>query len=166
MDNSSYFRFDYDNKTKYIYIYILSNITRGMGKLKTCRPIYCIMTIMRSAIRYDLEAKNTRLFALIINFPVIKKTKCRKVYAISDRIWCNKHLKHTTTEYNMITMGKVDTSDLIMIMTWAVDVSFQSPKLKFAGWTHISPYNVILTAYFCVSKWQSCVDVYMLRDRN
>ena len=22
----------------------------------------------------------------------------RNVYAISDRIWCNKHLKHTTTE--------------------------------------------------------------------
>ena len=25
----------------------------------------------------------------------------RNVYAISDRIWCNKHLRHTTTEkYN------------------------------------------------------------------
>ena len=22
----------------------------------------------------------------------------RNVYAISDRIWCNKHLRHTTTE--------------------------------------------------------------------
>ena len=23
---------------------------------------------------------------------------CRNVYAISDRIWCNKHLSYTTTE--------------------------------------------------------------------
>ena len=32
------------------------------------------------------------------------------IYTISDRIWCNKHLKHTTTE-NLITLGKVDASD-------------------------------------------------------
>ena len=44
----------------------------------------------------------------------------RNVYAISDIMWYNKHLtlRHTTTE-NMKTMGKVDTSDLIMIITWA-----------------------------------------------
>ena len=35
MGNSSYFWFDDDNKTKY---YILSIITKGMGKLKTHRP--------------------------------------------------------------------------------------------------------------------------------
>ena len=39
----------------------------------------------------------------------------RNVYAMSDRICCNKHLRHTTSE-NMTTMGKFDTSDLMMIM--------------------------------------------------
>ena len=91
---------------------------------------------------------------------------------INDRIWCNKHLKHTTTEIDnngkggyfrfdddnnmgyryilsitstemgtqprktVITMGKLDTSDLMMIITWAIDISCQSPKLKWASWTH------------------------------
>ena len=41
MGDSSYFRFDDDNKTKYIYI--LSIITREMGKLKTHSPTYYIM---------------------------------------------------------------------------------------------------------------------------
>ena len=40
MDNSSYFRFDDDNKTKQ---YILSTITTELGKLKTYSPIYWIM---------------------------------------------------------------------------------------------------------------------------
>ena len=41
MGNSSYFRFDDDDMTKYIYI--LSIITTEMGKLKTYCLIYCIM---------------------------------------------------------------------------------------------------------------------------
>ena len=40
MDNSSYFRFDDDYKTKQ---YILSTITRELGKLKTYNPTYWIM---------------------------------------------------------------------------------------------------------------------------
>ena len=35
---------------------------------------------------------------------------------------------------NMITMGKDDTSDLMI--TWAMDISVQSSKLKWASWTH------------------------------
>ena len=38
MDNSSYFRFDDDDKTKYI----LSIITKEIGKLKTHSPIYIV----------------------------------------------------------------------------------------------------------------------------
>ena len=41
MGYSSYFRFDDDNKTEYIYI--LSIITREMRKLKTYSPTYFIM---------------------------------------------------------------------------------------------------------------------------
>ena len=45
----------------------------------------------------------------------------RNVYAISDRIWCNKRLRQTTTE-KYDNDGKVDTSDLMMmIITWAMD---------------------------------------------
>ena len=89
------------------------------------------------------KTKRIRLFSLIISCTIIMKTNSRfsrNVYAISNRIWCNKHLRHTTTEKNMITMGKVDTSDLMMIITWAIDISFQSPILKWASWTHTTPY--------------------------
>ena len=61
------------------------------------------------------------------------------VYAISDRIWCYKHLRHTTTE-NMITMGKVDTSDLMIIITWAIDIFFQSPRTEIG---QLYTYNPI-----------------------
>ena len=47
------------------------------------------------------KPKRIRLFALIINCTIIMKTNSRRsrnVYAIGDRIWCNKHLRHTTTE--------------------------------------------------------------------
>ena len=40
MGNSSYFRFDDDNKTKYVYSL---NHHKEMGKLKTHSPTYCIM---------------------------------------------------------------------------------------------------------------------------
>ena len=75
--------------------------------------------------------KPQRLFALTINCAIIMKTKSRfsrNVYAISDREWCNKHLMHTTME-KYDNNGKA--SDLMMIITWAIDISFQSPKMKW-----------------------------------
>ena len=42
-----------------------------------------------------------RLFALIINCTIMIKTNSRfsrNVYAIRNRIWCNNHLRQTTTE--------------------------------------------------------------------
>ena len=50
------------------------------------------------------------------------------------------NISGTQPRKNMITMGKVDTSDLMMIITWAMDMSFQSPKLKWASWTHTTPW--------------------------
>ena len=47
------------------------------------------------------KTKCIRLFALIINCTIIMKTNpqfSRNVYAISNRIWCDNHLRHTTTE--------------------------------------------------------------------
>ena len=50
------------------------------------------------------KRKHFRLFELIINCTTILKTKSRysrNVFATSDRVWCNKYLRHKTTEkYN------------------------------------------------------------------
>ena len=64
------------------------------------------------------KAKRIRLFAVIINCTILMKTNSRfsrDVYTISDRIWCNKHLRHTTTE-KYENMGEVGTSDLMIII--------------------------------------------------
>ena len=47
------------------------------------------------------KLKRIQLFALIINCTIQMKTNSqfsRNVYTTSDRIWCNKHLRQTTTE--------------------------------------------------------------------
>ena len=46
------------------------------------------------------------------------------------------NISDTQPRENMITMGKVDTSDLMMIITWAINIAFQSPELKWLSWTH------------------------------
>ena len=50
------------------------------------------------------------------------------------------NISDTRPRKNMITMGKVDTSDLMMIIKWAINISFQSPELKWVSWTHTTPY--------------------------
>ena len=50
------------------------------------------------------------------------------------------YISDTRPRKNMITVGKVDTSDLMMIITRAINVSFQSPELKWVSWTHTTPY--------------------------
>ena len=45
----------------------------------------------------------------------------------------------------MTTMGKVDISDLMMIIRRVVDISSRSPKLKWASSTHTTPH-------FCEKK--------------
>ena len=47
------------------------------------------------------KPKRIRLFTLIIDCTILMKTNprfSRNVYTISDRIWCNKHRRYTTTE--------------------------------------------------------------------
>ena len=164
-------------------IYIISIITREMGKLKTHSPIYCIidnsenmlnrthtlnklyltgilkssmssdkvciMSIMRwcnvQTNKYDLRAKTYPTICTHLNCTILMKTNSRfsrNVFSVSDRIWCNNHLRLTTRE-NMKTMGKVDTSNLMMIITCATGISFQSSILKCASWTHTTPYIVM-----------------------
>ena len=50
------------------------------------------------------------------------------------------NIADTRPRKNMITIGKVDTSDLMMIITWAINISFQSPELKWVSWAHTAPY--------------------------
>ena len=50
------------------------------------------------------------------------------------------NISDTRPRKNMITMGKVDTYDSIMIITWAINISVQSPELKWVSWTHTTPY--------------------------
>ena len=38
-------------------------------------------------------------------------------------------------------MGKVDTSDLIIIIRWVKDISSRSPKLELASLTHTTPHT-------------------------
>ena len=89
------------------------NLTHTLDKLLSDRDFInsmssdkvCTMMIMRwcnvQTKEYDLQSKRIRLFALIINCTILMNTNSRysrNVYTISDRIWCNKHIMHTTTE--------------------------------------------------------------------
>ena len=49
------------------------------------------------------------------------------------------NLKHTTTE-NLTIMGKVNTSYLMTIIRWIINISARSPKLEWASLTHTTPY--------------------------
>ena len=42
----------------------------------------------------------------------------------------------------MTIMGEVDTSDLMMIMMWVINISSQSPRLGWASLTHTTPHVV------------------------
>ena len=41
---------------------------------------------------------------------------------------------------NMTTMGTVDTSDLMMIIRWIIDISSGTPKRELVGSTHTTPH--------------------------
>ena len=48
-------------------------------------------------------------------------------------------ISDTQPRNNMTTMGKVDTSDLMMIIQWVTNISFQSPKLEWPV-QHMQPH--------------------------
>ena len=84
------------HSTKYIW--------QAFYEFNTFRYV-CTMMIMRCVLYKQTSTickpKQIRIVALIINCTKMMKTNSRfsrNLYAISDRIWCNKHLRHTTTE--------------------------------------------------------------------
>ena len=48
-------------------------------------------------------------------------------------------ISDTQLQY-MTTVEKVDTSDLMMIIRWVINISFQSHELEWASSTHATPY--------------------------
>ena len=119
MENSSYFRFD-DDKTKYIF----SQSSQQRWVNWKHNPIYCIMDNWENMLNLTLDKIYPTGILLVkclqrrfhnddekvfctnkrIRFASQNENEIpvsRNIYAISDRIWCNKHLRHTTTEkYN------------------------------------------------------------------
>ena len=124
----------WSSKLSFFVIWILAKLCFGPASFRSYFGDWCI-----------------RLFALIINCTIIVKTKSRfsqNIYAISDRIWCKTNISGTQPRKNMITMGKVDTFDLMTIITWAMDVSFQSLKWKWAVMYSEIQNSVIIYPWF------------------
>ena len=48
----------------------------------------------------------------------------------------NTAISDTQPRKNIKTMGKVDTSELMMIIRWVMNIFFQSPKREWASSTH------------------------------
>ena len=46
----------------------------------------------------------------------------------------------TNSDNNMTTIGKVDTSDLMMMIRWITNVSSRSPRPEWITWTNTAPY--------------------------
>ena len=91
------------------------------------------------------KPKRIPLFALIINCTILMKTNyrfSRNVYPISDRKWCNTHLRHTTTEkYERNGKDGYFRFDYDNNMSYRYILSIT--LLKWASWTHITPYIVM-----------------------
>ena len=114
------------------------------------------------------KPKRIRLFALIINCIILKKTNSRfsqNVYTISDRTWCNKHLRHTTTEkYENNWKGGYFRfhDDNNMSYRYILSITL----LKWASWTQTTPYSVMkIKGYHTINDsrlyitipWMLCV---------
>ena len=90
------------------------------------------------------------IFELIINWIIVTKTKSRfsrNVYAINDRIWCNKQLRHTTTEkYVVFAKNKMAENKVLEIeISRFVNVFFPSLHSRI-----IVVYGGVLAAIICV----------------
>ena len=95
---------------------------------------------------YDLQAKTYPTSCThhkLHNTDEINSRFSRNVYTISDRIWCNKHLRHATTEKKYENNGKGGyfgfDDDNNMSYRYVLSITL----LKLASWTHTTPYIVM-----------------------
>ena len=85
----------------------------------------------------------------------------RNVCTISDRTWCNKHLRHTTTEkYEKNGKGGYFRFDVDNNMSYRYILSIT--LLKRASWTPTTPYCIIqseviryLNNIICINSYNS-----------
>ena len=95
------------------------------------------------------------IFELIINCTTVMKTKSRfsqNVYAISDRIWCDKYLRHTTTEkYVVFAWLRYLTEQ----NGWNKVLEIEIPRLVNF---FLNPF--IAFPYYC-SIWRRCCGDHM-----
>ena len=76
-----------------------------------------------------------------LDYTVVKETNP----AVPEYIWNREHIMihppwGTQPRKNMTTVGKNDTSDLMMIIRRVIDIFSRSPKLKWASSTHTTPH--------------------------
>ena len=69
----------------------------------------------------------------------------RNVYAISDRIWCNKHLRHTTTE--KYDNNRVHITWDILYIRISIDQSHKS-HWKWTGGRFIRLFDLVVIVWF------------------
>ena len=93
------------------------------------------------------KAKLIRLFALIINCTMIMKTNSlfsRNVFARSDRIWCNKHIRHTTTEkYDNNRKSGTISYDRLISTIWFLMLVRRHVHIRTFGWP-IHDFNILV----------------------
>ena len=97
------------------------------------------------------KPKRIRLFTLIINCTILMKPISRNVYTISDRIWCNKHLRHTTTEkYENNGKGgyfRFDDDNTTFTPIWHCIANSHMGPFYYSGLTWISAWISIYIKY-------------------
>ena len=108
------------------------------------------------------KPKRIRLFALIVNCTILMKTNfrfSRNVYTISDRTWCNKHLRHTTTEkYENNGKGGYFRFDDDNNMSYRYILSIT--LLQWASWTPTTPYCIIHSEFIRYINNIICINSY------
>ena len=134
------------------------------------------------------KPKRIRLFALIINCTILMKTNLRFsriVYTISERIWCNKHLRHTTTEkyenngkggyFRFILMSLIVLYLLhsTSVLSFYIDVVLTLPIIYFRqlkdvifnlcyGYTIFLMYNMLEKSNILTYEEHSCETVVII----
>ena len=71
---------------------------------------------------------------------------CKAFYSI----WRYSHVRNTATENH--DTKKVDTSDLILIISWVINISFRSPRPGLVSITHRTPYIANMSYRVCLTS--------------
>ena len=106
--------------------------------------------VMYKQMNTICKPKHIRLFALIINCTILMKKNSRfsrNVYTISDRMWCNKQLRHTATEkYENNGKGGYFRFDFILMESYILSqLLTESHSLSHLVWCYSA--SLVLAAF-------------------